>query len=169
MIICIFIILFGKSKKEMRAIYHALNAVLVKYSTMSAGASDKTQANRRISIAPKRTSMATRRMSTVTSESTENTAVSVPQSTLLSSIIQRLCPACRVARTETAKYLSFAQILRCVKGTLTYFLTYLLTYSLTYLLTHLLTHSLTHSQMRICSPAECCVSRIASAALWVHL
>jgi hypothetical protein len=115
MIICIFIILFGKSKKEMRAIYHALNAVLVKYSTMSAGASDKTQANRRISIAPKRTSMATRRMSTVTSESTENTAVSVPQSTLLSSIIQRLCPACRVARTETAKYLSFAQILRCVK------------------------------------------------------
>ena len=139
MIICIFIILFGKSKKEMRAIYHALNAVLVKYSTMSAGASDKTQANRRISIAPKRmsmapkrTSMATRRISTVTSESAENTAVSVPQSTLLSSIIQRLCPACRVARTETAKYLSFAQILRCVKGTLTYFLTYLLTHSLTH-------------------------------------
>ena len=145
MIICIFIILFGKSKKEMRAIYHALNAVLVKYSTMSAGASDKTQANRRISIAPKRmsmapkrTSMATRRISTVTSESAENTAVSVPQSTLLSSIIQRLCPACRVARTETAKYLSFAQVLRYVTGThsLSHLLTCSLTHSLTYLLSH---------------------------------
>jgi hypothetical protein len=146
MIICIFIILFGKSKKEMRAIYHALNAVLVKYSTMSAGASDKTQANRRISIAPKRNTLATRRMSTiratatvpVTIESTENTAVSVPQRTLLSSIIQRLCPACRVARTETAKYLSFAQVLRYVTGThsLSHLLTCSLTHSLTYLLSH---------------------------------
>ncbi len=145
MIICIFIILFGKSKKEMRAIYHALNAVLVKYAAMSAGASDKTPANRRMSIAPKRMSMATRRMSmkratatvpvTSTSESTENTAVSVPQRTLLSSIIQRLCPACRVARTETAKYLSFAQVLRYVTGTLTYPLTHSLTHSLTYSLT----------------------------------
>ena len=167
MIICIFIILFGKSKKEMRAIYHALNAVLVKYSTMSAGASDKTPANRRMSIAPKRMSMATRRMSMkratptvpVTSETTENTAVSVPQRSMLSSIIQRLCPACRVARTETAKYLSFAQVLRYVTGT--HSLTRSLTYSLTYLLTY--------SKMRICSPVECCVSPTVSAALWVHL
>ena len=94
MIICIFIILYGRSKKELRTIYHALNAVLLKYANV-----DKTKSK----DARKRTSMSKN--------------VVRHMDILLSSIIQRLCPACRVSRTETAKYLSFAQILRYVTGT----------------------------------------------------
>jgi len=97
MIICIFILLFGKSKKEMRAIYHALNAVFLKYSAMSPIKSQRSNSD-----------INTGKRATNNSHHTAS---------VLSSIIQRICPACRVSRTETAKYLSFAQILRYVTGT----------------------------------------------------
>ena len=108
MIISIYIVLLGKSKKEMRAIYLALNAVFLKYATISKSPSqlkDEINSDRRMSA----------------------TKIDRKADTVLSYIIHRICPACRVARTGTAKYLSFAQVLRCITGTQS------------------LTHSLTHS------------------------